>query len=44
MVIKGDRGKEAGRDGLGVWGGNVLRFCCDDGYTTINIIKFKKLK
>ena len=29
-----------GRDGLGVWDENVLKLGCDDGCTTINIIKF----
>ena len=29
-----------GRDGLGVWDVNVVKLGCDDGYTTINIIKF----
>ena len=37
-VNKGDR--LAGRDGLGVWDGNVLKLGYDDGCTTINIIKF----
>ena len=27
----------------GVWDGNVLKLGCDDGYTTINIIKFIEL-
>ena len=31
-------------DGLGVWDGNVAKLCCDYGCTTINIIKFIKLK
>ena len=29
---------------MGVWDGNVLKFGCDDGCTTVNIIKFIKLK
>ena len=33
-----------GRVGLGVWDGNVLKLDCDDGWTTINIIKFIELK
>ena len=33
-----------GRGGLGVWDGNVLKLGCDDGCTTINIIKFIELK
>ena len=36
MVTKGDR---LGGDGLGVWDGNI-KLGCDDGCTTINIIKF----
>ena len=39
--------KETGwgtRDGLGVWDGNVITLGCDDGYTTINIIKHIELK
>ena len=32
------------RDGLGVWDGNVVKLGCDDGCTTINIIKFLELK
>ena len=38
--------KETGwqrRDGLGVWDGNV-KLGCNDGCTTINIIKFIELK
>ena len=31
---------KTGRVGLGVWDGNVLKLGCDDGCTTINIIKF----
>ena len=27
----------------GVWDGNVLKLGCDDGCTTINIIKFTEL-
>ena len=38
MVTKGDR--FWGRDGLGIWDGNVLKFGCDDGYITVSIIKF----
>ena len=34
------RAHVAGKDGLGVWDGNVLKLGCDDGCTTINIIKF----
>ena len=33
-----------GRDGLEVWNGNVLKLDRNDGYTTINIIKFTELK
>ena len=33
-----------GRKGwIGAWDGNVLKLGCDDGYTTINIIKFIEL-
>ena len=28
----------------GVWDGNVLKLGCDDGCTTINIIKFIEFK
>ena len=35
---------EGGWEGLGVWDENVLKFGCDDGCTTINIIKFIELK
>ena len=38
------RGQLRGRDGLGVWDGNVLKLGCDDGCTTTNIIKFTELK
>ena len=31
-----------GRDGLGGWGGNVLKLGYNDGCTSINIIKFIK--
>ena len=34
----------AGKDGLGVWDGNVVNLGCDDGCTTINIIKFIELR
>ena len=43
MVTKGDR-LFGGRDGLGVWDGNIVKLCYDDGYTTINIITFIELK
>ena len=33
-----------GRIGLGVWDGNVVKSGCDDGCTTINIIKFIDFK
>ena len=33
-----------GRDGLGVWEGNVVKLGCDDHCTTINIIKYTELK
>ena len=33
-----------GRDRLAVWDGNVLKLGCDDGCTTINIIKLNELK
>ena len=39
--------KETGwgrRDGLGIWNGDILKLCCYDGCTTINIIKFIELK
>ena len=39
MVTKGNI-LAGGKDGLGVWDGNVLKLGCDDGCTTINIIKF----
>ena len=35
---------QGGRGRLGVWDGNVLKLGCDDGCTTINIIKFIALK
>ena len=38
--------KETGwreRDGLGVWDGNV-QLSCDEGYTSINIIRFIEFK
>ena len=38
-----ETGWVGGRDGLGVWDGNV-KLGCDDGCTTINIIKFIELK
>jgi len=38
MVTKGNR--LGGRDGLGVWVGNVVKLGCDNGCTTVNIIKF----
>ena len=41
-VTKGEWLK--GRDGLRVWDGNLLKLNCDDGCTTINIIKFTELK
>ena len=41
MVTKGDR--LVGKDGLGVWDGNV-KLGCNDGCTTINIIKFIEFK
>ena len=31
-------------DGLGVWDGNAVKLGCDDGCTTINIIKFTEFK
>ena len=34
------KGTRWGRGGLGVWDGNVLKLDCDDGCTTLNIIKF----
>ena len=42
VVTKGDRLRE--RDGLGVWDGNIVKLGCNDGCTTINIIKFTELK
>ena len=42
MVTKGDR--LLGRDRLGVWDGNAVKLGCDDGCTTINIIKFTEFK
>ena len=30
--------------GLGVWDGNVVKLDCDDGYTTINKIKYIEFK
>ena len=33
-----------GKDGLRGWDRNVLKLVCDDGCTTINIIKFIELK
>ena len=38
------RGQVGGRDGLGVWDGNVLKLGYDDDCTTTNIIKFIELK
>ena len=29
---------------MGVWDGNVVKLGCDDGCTTLNIIKFIKFK
>ena len=43
MVTKRDR-LEEGRTGWGVWGGNVVKLGCDDGCTTVNILKFTELK
>ena len=43
MVTKGDT-VVVGRDGLGVWDGNVVKLGCDDGCTTVNIIKFTELR
>ena len=43
MVTKGVR-CGGGRDGLGAWDGYVLTLGCDDGCTSINIIKFIELK
>ena len=37
LVTKGDR-LGGGWDGLGAWGGSVLRLGCDHGCTTTNII------
>ena len=42
MIFKGDRLGE--RDGLEVWGENVLKLGCNDSCTTINIIKLTELK
>ena len=45
MVTKAD--SLEGRDRQEVWDGNVLKWHCDDGCTTLNIIKlieFKKLR
>ena len=42
MVTKGD--SLQGRDGLGVWKGNVLKSTSDDVCTAINVIKFTELK
>ena len=33
-----------GRDGLGVWDGNVIKLGCDDCCATTNLIKFIELK
>jgi len=33
-----------GRDGLGVWDGNVVKLDRDDGCTNINMIKFIEFK
>ena len=35
---------KVGRNELGVWNGNVPKLGCDDGCTTINIIKIIELK
>ena len=43
MVTKGDR-LSGGRDGLGVWDGTLVKLGCDDGCTTINIIRFIEVK
>ena len=42
MVTKEDRLWQG--DGLGIWDGNVLKSCCEDGCTTVNIIKFIEFK
>ena len=41
MIAKGDRLGD--KDGLRVWDGNILKLGCDDGCTTINIIKLSEL-
>ena len=43
-VTKADRLVGGGRDGQGVWDGNVAKLGCDDGYTTVNVIKFIESK
>ena len=40
-VTKRDRLR--GRERPGVWGGNVAKLGCDDGCTTINIVKIIEL-
>ena len=42
-LICGDRSR-LGREELGVWDGNAVKLGCDDGCTSINIIKFIELK
>ena len=36
--------KTYGYQRLGVWDGTVVKLGCDDGCTTINMIKFTKFK
>ena len=43
MVTKGDRLCWGGSD-INVWDANVLKLGCDDGCSSINIIKFVELK
>ena len=39
-----ETGWGGGRDGLGVWDGNVVKLGCDDSCTTTNTIKFIEFK
>lgn len=43
MATKGDR-LEEGRDGLAAWDGNAVKLGCNDGCTTISVIKCIEFK
>ena len=42
MISKGDR--LGGRDGPGIWDGSAVKLGCDDGCTTINVVKCIEFK